>query len=1725
MDLNQLLANVTAKFGVLELTAKASEKAMTEGNRRECERKLSALEAKLDDINVIKGTIEEAKLLAGEEFSVVEKWSDDFEADVRVYEGKAEEMCSFIRNRVAAEQRPASRNDAPSENEKPKSTAMRVKLPKLEITKFNGGLTEFMQFWNTFNQEIDRSEIPGTSKFSYLKEYLGPKVRPLIESLPFTTEGYVRAKTILESKYGRSSEIINAHVQNIMNLPSLNGANPGKVNDFYEILFRNVQALETLGKLESVNGYVRMVLDRLPGIRSELVRDDDDWHEWRFPELVNALRRWTERNPVTTTGHDGPQRRDDRNRDRMYQTGDRSFPSRDCVYCQSKTHKSVQCTTLTTVDDRKKFLAENRRCFNCTGAQHQARNCKSKRNCAKCNGKHHTSICGTEPRPAEGGNLQRQPLLVSQESTSVVYPTVIVQVRGVKCRAVLDTMAGSSYISAGLLEHIGAKKFRPDTREIEMMFNVVTKKVQIFNFDVHDCEGAPILNADFTKVDRKELLNLPNPRYDELKRRYAHLSPVKMDDTDTKDILPIHIILGNNEFTRIKTANAPLIGVPGEPVAEYTRLGWTIMSPGKGDELLTTVTRSVSVDFENLCRLDVLGIQDTGEGDQGPVYENFREQLVKREDGRYETGLLWKPHVAPLQNNKEGSRARLSSLLRKYKYSNPQLLKDYDAIIQEQIAEGIVEVVSEDAVPGKNEFYIPHKPVVREQAQSTKMRIVYDGSARANAGSPSLNDTLETGPPLQNLIWDVILRNRFHPIAVTGDIQKAFLQVAIRESDRDALRFHWVKDLETLEQITLRFARALFGLNQSPFLLGAVVREHLKSFAEKYPEIVREILLCLYVDDLIHGAFTVERAEEFKRVSTEIFGRGKFILHKWQSNVPALENAEISGEADLEGETTFAKQKLGGDTQTKILGLLWDKENDTLSVVIPEEIPGASKRIILKFIAAIYDVLGLICPVTLKGKHIFREACETKQGWDAPLVGDILKKWKLFIQNLPKLATVPRPLAPFREGIDFVDLHMFSDASKIGTAAVVYAIVHQPSGVTRGLVAAKSRLSKKMTIPRLELTAVLVGANLFSNIRVALQGIGDGVPIRKSIGWSDSTTALHWIKGHGNHQYKQFVSNMCGKISKAEIDELRHVPGDQNPADIASRGADFSELDNKYWYGPDWLEDEERWPENIVTETTDDTKAEEKTVKEVLRVSITQTPDNLSKLMEKFRFKKAVRITGWLLRYKFNCTPRNEKRDGPLTTAEIRAATNVWIRRAQAEGVTDSRFEKHVGQLNLVKNSDDIYVCMGRIQGHYPIYLPTYSTISEKLVAASHQATLHGGVGLTMAHVREHYWIPRLRQLAKKLRKGCFGCKRMHATPLHGPPMASLPVERTVGNRPFEVIGLDYAGPFPYKISKKREGKAYLMLYTCSLTRAVHLELLPDQSAETFIPSLKAMIARRGRPSRIYSDNFSTFISSAKWLKRVARTEETNDFLASNDIEWRFNLSRAPWWGGQFERMVGVVKDSLYKTMGKSVLTWNELSEVLLDVETCVNNRPLSYADEDIEMPLLTPNMMIFGHGVRIPEGDPDVFNDTDLRKRARFLKSCKDRVWNRWRTEYLRALRERHDLTHDGKTNEISVGDVMLIKGDQKNRQKWKIGIVKQLITGRDGVVRGATLRAGRDTMERAVQHLYPMEMTCDLSQPTLSTLNPTVETFEPRRAAAVTSEKRTKEMLENESGEPQVE
>ena len=151
------------------------------------------------------------------------------------------------------------------------------------------------------------------------------------------------------------------------------------------------------------------------------------------------------------------------------------------------------------------------------------------------------------------------------------------------------------------------------------------------------------------------------------------------------------------------------------------------------------------------------------------------------------------------------------------------------------------------------------------------------------------------------------------------------------------------------------------------------------------------------------------------------------------------------------------------------------------------------------------------------------------------------------------------------------------------------------------------------------------------------------------------------------------------------------------------------------------------------------------------------------------------------------------------------------------------------------------------------------------------------------------------------------------------------------------MVGVDFAGPIKYRKSPRMEGKAYLVLFACSLTRALYLEVLPNQETTTFLGSLKRLIAGRGRPTTIFSDNGKTFVGAAHWLKEIQKDEHLQAYLAEERITWRFNLSRAPWWGGQFERLVGVFKRAFYKTIGGGLLSWTELCEVVREVETQLN--------------------------------------------------------------------------------------------------------------------------------------------------------------------------------------------
>jgi len=414
-----------------------------------------------------------------------------------------------------------------------------------------------------------------------------------------------------------------------------------------------------------------------------------------------------------------------------------------------------------------------------------------------------------------------------------LFPVIVIEVNGIKCRALIDSGAGSSYVSAKLIELLRLKPADVQTKTIDMLMSSKVARLEVYDLELQSVNHQFSLSVKATKVNKTELLSIDNPNYRALIEKYSHLKGVHVNDDDTKASLPVHVVLGSGEYARIKTETKPKIGQENDPIAELTKFGWFLMSPGKEfDKNIMLLTQTSQSDYEELCKLDVLGLRDMADHDQTMVYEEFKEQLTRSQDGWYETTLPWKANHSPLPSNKEGSLKRLKNLTRKLQRED--LTVEYDGIIQEQLTEGVIEKAPPVSQPEK-EFYIPHKCVIRKSAETTKMRIVYDASARATPESPSLNDCLYSGPPLQNKLWDVLVQQRAYPVVLAGDIQKAFLQIRIHESERDALQFHWQTDC-TSQVETYRFTRVLFGLAPLPFLLSGVLEYHLDSWAQRYPE-------------------------------------------------------------------------------------------------------------------------------------------------------------------------------------------------------------------------------------------------------------------------------------------------------------------------------------------------------------------------------------------------------------------------------------------------------------------------------------------------------------------------------------------------------------------------------------------------------------------------------------------------------------------------------------------------------------------------------------------------------------------------------------------------------------------------------------------------------------------------------------------------------------------------
>ena len=379
------------------------------------------------------------------------------------------------------------------------------------------------------------------------------------------------------------------------------------------------------------------------------------------------------------------------------------------------------------------------------------------------------------------------------------------------------------------------------------------------------------------------------------------------------------------------------------------------------------------------------------------------------------------------------------------------------------------------------------------------------------------------------------------------------------------------------------------------------------------------------------------------------------------------------------------------------------------------------------------------------------------------------------------------------------------------------------------------------------------------------------------------------------------------------------------------------------------------------------------------------------------------------------------------------------------------------------------------------------------IVMESHERVMHSGVKATLTELRSRYWIVEARNYVRRILRNCVTCQRHQGKPYKPPPAPPLPAFRVNEARPFSHTGVDFAGPLYVRDTvNSTPRKVWMCLFTCCVTRAVHLELVPDMTTEAFIRCFRCFSARRGFPVRMVSDNAKTFKAAAKTITSVV--SDVADHLSRRHVTWIFNLERAPWWGGLFERMIQTTKRCLKKVLGNARLTYDELLTSLAEVEMTLNSRPLTYvSSDDLEEPL-TPSHLLCGFCV-LSLPDPPIPTEDDsyspisiskLTRRVRHLKKALADFWRRWRLEYLLELREAHRYypPPKGVEGRIHEGDVVLVHEENLPRGLWRLGRIEGIEPGADGNIRAATVRVaakGRNTLliKRPIQRLYQLEFS----------------------------------------------
>ena len=1666
---------------------------------------------------------------------------NEYEKEVKSVEEYSEKIISMkfkIKNRLKKCHVTVKSDDKNCSSEISKNetkSVSAVKLPKLSIDKFSGDCSQFLDFFNCFTNAIDNNEsLTKIEKFQFLKSLLIGPAYNVVAGFELNEDNYDSCLKMLKDRYGNRDMIISCHMNKILNLEPVKSENNikalRKLYDSCEISIRN---LNSLGVVSGSYGHLLLpiLLKLLP--ESFVL----EYHKKRNPdkdsevsELLEYIKNELRCREAALLVSDSQNKKNSENNSNSKQNKKVNKPhnvstlsasvKKFCIFCKdnNNSHWSSECNNLT--DEKKRLMLKKEgRCYRCFLRSHMSSACKTKiKPCELCKKNDHNKLfCFQRTQraviPENQTIVSNSHCNIKNTNQSVLLQTCCVTAHSNSkskiVRLLLDSGSEKSFVTNKLVHELNLPLVRKEHLTVFAFgMNKGTEKIyNVYNIKLRSkLNSRQFINVEVLATDIISATTLKAPHCDPEIVQYVENKGWQLADPSS-DESEINILLGADYFWKVQKGVVHKIN--DYLCVANTIFGHTIVGKTncQGNETINSYFVSVNeneiFDLQEFWKLESLGICDSKDElfsqNDLDTLKLFNEKL-NFVNGRYETPLLWKVNKNELKSNFQVAKKRLLGLKVKLTKNN-WLYNEYQKILNEQSNLGIIEECqyNESEI---NTYYMPHRPIIRQDKSTTKIRIVFDASSK-DKNEKSLNECLFSGPNLNPNILDIILRFRLHQIAFVSDIERAFLQIQVAEEDRNFLRFLWFDNMsnENPSLKIFRMNRVTFGVTTSPFLLSATIKHHIKGYKDLFEKIVNMLDTSLYVDDLFYGADSVNEAFILSSGAVKILGDACMKLRKFKSNSPELKGLWKDHGINIEEDPH--EQNI-----SKILGIIWITDDDTLKVDISPflvELDSTiiTKRLVLQTAAKIYDPMGIISPFVIRVKFLMQELWEQGIDWDSALPYTLTEKFKIWYSEIKDLENfeISRRYFVNNSKLDFgkLQIFIFCDASLKGYGSVAY--ICDPISCETAFIMSKTRVAplKKITLPRLELLGALTAARMASYLRELFK-----MPGKNIFCFSDSQIVLHWIKGSASN-WKPFVSNRVREIQDLVAPlQWKFCKGTENPADVASRGCSASELvKNDVWSkGPAWIKENSLpnfFPE-IKSELDDEEVLKEQ--RKTVVVSLIQENEEFELLSKFSSWTKLKRVTAWCLRFIRNIKRPSERITGFLTVDELKESTNAIVKLVQKH---EFREELKVLKSNKSLNSTNKLLPLhpfidqngiirvgGRLRNanlsenqKHQIILPKKHHVTDLIVKYFHENYLHSGTQLTISATRQNFWIINARDAVKRNIRNCTKCFRTKSN-LASQLMGDLPAARVMPARVFSKVGVDLAGPFLVKPRKGRGIKAYknyVCLYICFATKAIHLEVLSDLSTETFLASLKRFAARRGKPQEIFSDRGTNFVGAQKELKKfvssISKDEKIHTYCSDEMIKWNFNPPSAPHFGGLWEAGIKQMKNHLKRTIGEQLLTYEEFLTLIAQIESCLNSRPLvPLSNDPTDLSALTPGHFIIGTAfTSLPENNFSSAYIPPL-ERWKLLQKIFQSFWKRWSSDYLLHLQQR---TKWFKTKpNLKINDLVLIKDDNVPPLKWKLARIIELYPGKDNNVRVVKLKTAHGELKRPIAKLCPLPSNC---------------------------------------------